>query len=230
MSNTPEAIDVLGIKVPAKDFSPPPMDKTYHLKKPANFFYTPDQRATRLFLLHQGGAVLTYQQSRKGFIIPTELLIGPTCFGEESFRRSPGCYRDFAEPLRSSTVTVVDRHLRDKLYSHPGVRDRLEEEFMTRKGNQGVMQAALVTKPVLSRLATVLPMLAIEEQVRGAQFLSVPLRHHQLAMVVGSTRESVTTSLGELRNRKLISLNGGGVILLDQGLDQLRDLAAQEKF
>lgn len=236
MAITPEIIDFLGIKIPTTALYPKPVVKTFSSRKPRSSrqpdrFYTPLQEATNLFILKEG-AVLRYQQTVRGFITPVELLVGRTFFGEEAFRGTLVFYDSFAEPLSKSTVTIIDRRLREQLYFYPEVRDRLEDEFGARQGNQGKMQVGLVTKSVLARLAGVLPMLATAEQIRGASVLRVlPITHEQLAGAIGSTRESVTKNLGELVDMGLVSSNGRGLLTLPaSSLDQLRDLATEEKL
>lgn len=235
MAITPEKINFLGIKIPTEELYPKPVVKTLSSRKPGtskqqDMFYTPLEEATNLFILEEG-TVLIYQQTARGFITPVELLVGQTFFGEEAFRRTLVFYNNFAEPLSKSTVTVIDRRLRDQLYSYPGVRDRFEDELIARQGNQGEIQTGLVTKSALARLAGVLPMLAREEQIRGESVLRVmPLTRQQLASVIGSTRETVTVNLGELEKRQLISSNRGLLTLSVSSLDPLRDLAAEEKL
>ena len=69
------------------------------------------------------------------------------------------------------------------------------------------------------RLANLLPILAQKFGERGEEGRSVTidlrLTHQDLAAMVASTRESVTKVLNDMRNRGVVEIEGGRIILKD---------------
>ncbi len=72
---------------------------------------------------------------------------------------------------------------------------------------------------VLCRLATAAP----ESGLFAPRGLNIRLTHEQLAELVGTTRETATKLLGELRVAGLVQLHRGGIVVLD--LDRLHAVA-----
>ena len=54
-------------------------------------------------------------------------------------------------------------------------------------------------------------------ECEGAIRLKLALTHEEVAQLIGTSRETVTRTLGELKKRKVLELNGSTLVILDKG-------------
>ncbi|MGH2736160.1 MAG: Crp/Fnr family transcriptional regulator, partial [Actinomycetota bacterium] len=81
-------------------------------------------------------------------------------------------------------------------------------DLVLEKNTEAVRRAGQTTK---ERLASVL----LDLHAGGAGE-DIRLGHAELAMMVGSTRESVTRALAQLRDRKAIETRGRAIVVIDE--------------
>lgn len=54
------------------------------------------------------------------------------------------------------------------------------------------------------------------DRTQGGIHLKLPLTHQEIAQMIGTSRETVSRLLGELRQQQIISLNGSGLLIKDR--------------
>ncbi|WP_198588072.1 Crp/Fnr family transcriptional regulator [Geodermatophilus chilensis] len=180
----------------------------------------------RVLFIVKAGSVRIYQISPEGRRVTLAVLGPGALFGEmELIGQHMG--EGFAEALEPSVLCLMSEHdVRTMLLSDTRIATRIITGLGRRLAEveQRLADTVLKTAPqrvaaVLCRLATAAP----ESGLFAPRGSHIRLTHEQLAELVGTTRETATKLLGELRGAGLVTLRRGGIVVLD--LDGLRAVA-----
>lgn len=181
--------------------------------------YSPGQSEEVLYLLKKGSVEL-YRLSPDGRKLVVARLSDHTFFGEMSLL-GQGMYESFAEATSDSLLCAMSRADVERLIlTKPIVGLRVLEVLGKRLGEIERMLDGVVFRRLSSRLAAVLLQLSREQS--GPSIAG--LTHQGLAELVGSTRETVTQTLNELKMQGLIDIARTRIEILDPvGLEALAD-------
>ena len=181
--------------------------------------YSPGQSEEVLYLLKKGSVEL-YRLSPDGRKLVVARLGDHTFFGEMSLL-GQGMYESFAEATSDSLLCAMSRADVERLIlTKPIVGLRVLEVLGKRLGEIESMLDGVVFRRLSSRLAAVLLQLSREQSGPSVAGLT----HQGLAELVGSTRETVTQTLNELKMQGLIDIARTRIEILDpQGLEALAD-------
>ena len=180
--------------------------------------WSPHEPRSVLFIV-KAGSVRIYRLSPEGRRLTLAVLGPGALFGEMELvgqRMGEG----FAEALEPSVLCLMSEHdVRSMLLADSRVATRIITGLGRRLAEVEQRLAETVLKTVPQRVAAVLCRLAASSPPetgifpqRGPQ---VRLTHEQLAELVGTTRETATKLLGELRAADLVALRRGGIVVLD---------------
>ena len=172
------------------------------------------QRATRIFILFDGCAKLSVNSSAGKRVIlwiakPPELLgLGPIL--------SDSLHEVTAETLHRCRVASIPRgEFLDFLTRHPMVWRSLAREVsleMSRACSR--MRTIGLSSVAATRLAMLLLELSSGGRAIGPGIcVRVPLTHGEIGECIGTTRETVTRALAELKERQLIEIHGSSFII-----------------
>lgn len=183
--------------------------------------YMPGEGGEILFFLKKGSVNL-YRLSSEGrkLIIQT---VGPMTFFGEMAVVGQKMYDLFAEAAEECTVCVMRRaDVERLLLSKPKVALRMLEEIGQRMHDAQERLGDTAFKSVLARLASLLLNLSDNgaKKIKGA-------RHQDLADRLGIYRETVSESLGELRDEGIIELGRKEITI--HGVEKLREIAEEER-
>lgn len=178
--------------------------------------YLPADAADGVLVLTEGRVRLgSYTEDGKqtilAFVDPGEM------FGELALVDS-GAREEFAEAAEKSTVVLIPRDvMQDLLDRYPQLALGVTRLFGLRRQRIERRLKYLLFRSNRERLGHLL--LELAEQYgrridRGVE-LAVKLSHQELASIIGSTRETVTVALGELRADGLLELGRQKIILTD---------------
>ena len=183
--------------------------------------YSPGQSDEVLYLLKKGSVEL-YRLSPDGRKLVVARLGDHTFFGEMSLL-GQGMYESFAEATSDSLLCAMSRADVERLIlTKPIVGLRVLEALGKRLGEIESMLDGVVFRRLSSRLAAVLLQLSREQ---SSPSIIAGLTHQDLAELVGSTRETVTQTLNELKLQGLIDIARTRIEILDpQGLEALADI------
>lgn len=182
-------------------------------------FFAPEQRTEVLFILKQG-RVRIFRLSPGGRALTTAIIMPGTIFGEMAMLGQQ-MHDNYAEALEDSVICLMSREdVQQMLLSDPRIAARIAETLGNRLIVMEQRLSDVVFKSVPQRIASTLLML---QRVSPAQPLwpfgrrapEVRITHEQLAELVGSSRETTTKVLNELRDQGMIDLRRGKVALLD---------------
>lgn len=182
--------------------------------------YTPVSPGEALFLLHKGRVYL-YRLSAEGRKLITQ-VIGPTMFfGELSVISRPA--RDhFALAAEQCLVSVIPRaELQRLILKSPEIAMRMMEEISQRvqEAHEALGMFAFKSNP--ARIASLLMRLS-----GGGSSPVTGTRHQDIADMLGIYRETVSATLGNLREEGVIEMSRKEIVILDAG--RLREIAEGE--
>lgn len=179
--------------------------------------YQPDEKPEALFLL-KTGQVQIYRISPDGkrFVISN---IAPGMFFGEMALLGQSVYDSFAETLEDSTLCVIGRRDLEYLIGrYPTVGVRIMQALADRLSEAEGQLEDLALKSLTSRLATLILRLTSEANARVTG-----LTHNDLAERVGTSRETATQALNELKGAGLIAIGRKRIDVLNR--PALQDVA-----
>ncbi|MGH2537077.1 MAG: Crp/Fnr family transcriptional regulator [Candidatus Promineifilaceae bacterium] len=189
-------------------------------------FYSPDQPTEVLFILKEG-RVRLYHLSPGGRELTLALLDEGTIFGEMALL-GQRLHSNFAQAATACLLCLMSREdVKALLLDDPRIAYRLLETVGQRLQVAERRLADLAFRHAPERVAAEL--LALPRQAgrwpgrKGAP--EIACTHEELAGLVGVYRETVTKVLNDFRQRRLIELKRGRVVLRD--LEGLRALAEE---
>jgi len=183
-------------------------------------FYTPDEPTEVLFILKEG-RVRLYHLLPDGRSLTTAVLEAGAVFGEMALLGQE-LHGSFAEAQAPCLLCLMSRNdVKTLLLSDPRVALRITETLGRRLIDTERRLLDFAYRRVPERVALLLAQFA----ARSPEAAPVELRctHEELADLAGTYRETVTRVLSDLRNRGLIELRRGVIVVLD--IEGLRRLA-----
>lgn len=181
--------------------------------------YQPDEKSETLFLL-KTGHVQIYRISPDGkrFVISN---IEPGMFFGEMALLGQALHDSFAETLQESTLCVISRRDLEYLIGRfPTVGVRIMQSLADRLSEAETQLEDLALKSLTARLASLLLRLSSNPNARVTG-----LTHNDLAERVGTSRETATQALNELKNSGLIAIGRKRIDVLNR--QALEDMAEE---
>ena len=187
------------------------LEKNCHFKEVAadTVFYESLEAGETVFFI-KAGRVRLYHLSAEGKTYTTAILEAGAFFGEMTLFGSPR-YDSYAEAVTDCTIGLISRADVERfLLNDCRIAFRIIETLGKRLIEAERRLSDLVLKNVPSRLVSLLLRFA-----RKSDSTTVNLTHEELAQLLGTRRETVTRTLNELQNQRLIHLHRGRVTLLN---------------
>lgn len=188
--------------------------------------WSPDQPSRVLFIV-KAGRVSLYRLAPGGRRLTLAILGSGSVFGEMPLvgqRMGDG----WAETLEPSVLCLMsEQDVREMLLADPRVAARITESLGRRLAEVEQRLADTVLKSAPQRVAAALLRLSAAPgppgPLGGSRVAEVRLTHEQLAELVGTTRETTSKVLGDLRDAGVLRLRRAGIAVLDR--DRLRAAA-----
>jgi CRP/FNR family transcriptional regulator, cyclic AMP receptor protein len=142
-------------------------------------------------------------------------VVGEGTLGGEALREQCAVAMTDVEALRVPRETVTELLTRD-----PALCASVLELLVARRRDAEEQAVALLRSPVMARLSAFLLAASARwgrREPRGLR-IAAPVTHAQIADVIGSTRETVTLTLGLLRREGIIVFDRRQVIILQREL------------
>ena len=179
--------------------------------------FEPEMTSEGLFLL-KSGRVQLYRISPEGKKFINDTVEPGTFFGEMSFI-GQGMYGAFAEALDECAICVMSRRdLEGLILKRPIVGIRFMNTMADRLEDAEIRLEDLAFKSLADRLASLIVRQAGDE---GESVIG--LTHNEMAETVGTSCETATQALNDLKSRGLISIGRKRIDILD--FDGLIDVA-----
>lgn len=176
--------------------------------------YLPSDSGDSILLVASGRIKMYHitsdgKQSLLAFIDPGEV------FGELAIFE-PGQREDFAEAMEKSTVIKIPGHvIRDLMSQQPVVSMKISRLMGLRRKRIEKRLKSLLYRSTRERFVFLLLELAEKYgQKNGDQVLiDIRLSHQELSSIIGSTRETVTNALIDLRDEGVIDIQKRKIII-----------------
>ena len=178
--------------------------------------YLPADAADSVLLLASGRVKICNitaegKQAILAFVEPGELF-GELAVLDESARD------EYAEAVEKTTVILIPgEHFRDLMEKHAGLSVGVTKLIGFRRRRIERRLKYLLFRSNRERLVNLLLELAESygRQTNDGLLLDIKLSHQDLASVIGSTRETVTVTLGELQTEGRLVLGRRKIVLTD---------------
>ncbi len=216
-----ENIDVSVLLCPTKLGNDELMDKHKHIQfKKGEVVYIPNDLSDRIFFIREG-RIKIYAMNEDGKEITKAILGKGEVFGElilvgESHRH------DYAVALEDSNACVVSKSELDGLMRE---RNDLNLFFMRMFGSRQLEMErrleSLVFKDSRSRIVELLVQMTHNkgQKVGYEWVIRNFITHQEIANLTATSRQTVTTTLNDLRYKKLLTFNRSRLLVRD--LDKL---------
>jgi len=177
--------------------------------------YAPGERAETLYILDRGRVKIS-RLTEEGRELTLDILQPGDLFGELSIGRDGGLRSTNAEALEDSVVCAIPRRDFEKLAaSNPRFSFAITRWIGGRLNRIETRFENLIFKNVRTRLLTVLRELSgpYGERVPEGRKLTLKLSHQEIANLVGTTRETATLEINNLKREGRLLGKGRTIIL-----------------
>ena len=185
--------------------------------------YRPEDLSNTIYIVRSGRVKIS-KVTEDGKEIILGLLKAGDIFGEMAIIQS-GPRETFAEALEATTYYSIKlEDLYRIIRRKPTVSLRLARIIGKRRLEAEKTMESLLHKGVRRRLATQLLKLAKDYGVNDARgkLLRIKITHQDLANLIGSSRETVSLILGDLRREGVIRIDQRKIIITDEmGLEKI---------
>lgn len=182
--------------------------------------YAQGETAEALFLLKRG-KIHIYRLSPEGRKLLLAVVEPGTLFGNMAFTGT-SMQDAFAEAVEESTLCVMSRHdIEELVREFPSVGIRLLDAVSRRVRELEARLEEGLLRDMTSRVAAAL--LRLRERQGSDQ---IAITHQELADNLGTYRETVTNTLGELQERGVVNLRRGRIDIVRP--QSLADIVASE--
>lgn len=186
--------------------------------------YRHGQKARHLFVIVSGRVRVLRRIARDrvltvGYRQPGE-LVGETALVDQKV------YQEVAAAAEDTEVLCVPVPRVERLLElHPSFSSHLLRLMVARRVDAEKRIDSLLSRSVEARLLSFLVEAAARHGIPSEGGVLIPVRftHQEIADYIGSTRETVTVTLGELRRRKLLRADHRRLVVAD--MDQLIELS-----
>jgi len=180
-----------------------------------NLVYLPSD-ASRSVLLLTTGRVKIYHITAEGKQAVLALIDPGELFGELAVFDREGRRDEFAEAMENSTVVLIPQEEIQRLMeSYPQVSLEMSRLMGLRRQRIERRLKSLLFRSNRERLIHLLMELAEKygRETSEGLLLGIKLSHQELASMIGSTRETVTVTLGELQEEDSVIIRRRQLIL-----------------
>jgi CRP/FNR family cyclic AMP-dependent transcriptional regulator len=176
--------------------------------------YHPAQPTVVLIIVKRG-RVRLYRTLPDGRTV-TVALAGPGAIFGEMDLLAMRMRDSWAEVLEPGELCLMSRSdVQELLLTDPRIATRVTEHLSVRVAELEDRLTDLVGKTVAERVAHTLRTLSRDDGPGRSSPAQVRLTHHQLAALVGATRERTTAAVGELAAHGLIQPRRGKILIRD---------------
>lgn len=140
-------------------------------------------------------------------------LIGEAALGGATAHRESAIATEDVEALSLPVQTM-----RSLMAADPALTGAVMASLVDRQGDTEERLASMLFRNVEARLAEFLTKAATRWGIpdpRGV-LIAAPFTHQEMASMIGSTRETVTLTLGELRRKNIIDVDRRRIVVLDR--------------
>lgn len=162
-----------------------------------------------VYFLHSG-RIKIYQPSLNGKEVILWFCFPGEMFGVAEVAQGGGRVVNAVACEKSEVLSLSQAQFADFLHTHPAAGPLVMQVLACRLRTLGEVIVNLVNDDVPTRIIKLILRLGARYGVRIEQdiYLNIHLTHQEIADMVGTTRQTVTSVLGQLKRQGLMSLEG----------------------
>lgn len=195
--------------------------------KKKELIYLPGDRNDKVYLLKQGRVKIS-RLSEDGREMTVIILESGEIFGESAIYSNQEQRTTMASALEDALIcTIYKQEFESIIKRNPNLSFRLARSVGIRRREIENRLEDMVFRSVPGRLAHLLLNLAEKygKQKKEGLLLDVNLTHLEIANLIGSTRETTTTQLNNLKRQGLLTVKHRQIYITDrEGLEDLADV------
>jgi CRP/FNR family transcriptional regulator len=184
-----------------------------HIER-GRIFYSPEDRSEALFMLKKG-RVRIYKVAPDGWEFTLAVVEAGTMFGEMALT-AQRMWEGYAEAMEPSDICILkNTDLERIVRGNPEVGMRMIRVLSERLRSCETRLEDVTLKNVPARLASLILQLAASEGIMTPEGPRIPIHytHRQLAMMIGSSRETVTRAFTKLQKAGAVELRNRYIYL-----------------
>ena len=184
-----------------------------HIER-GRIFYSPEDRSEALFMLKKG-RVRIYKVAPDGWEFTLAVVEAGTMFGEMALT-AQRMWEGYAEAMEPSDICILkNTDLERIVRGNPEVGIRMIRVLSERLRSCETRLEDVTLKNVPARLASLILQLAASEGIMTPEGPRIPIHytHRQLAMMIGSSRETVTRAFTKLQKAGAVELRNRYIYL-----------------
>ena len=179
-------------------------------------FFTPGDRSEALFMLKRG-RVRIYKVTPEGWEFTLAVVEAGTMFGEMALT-AQRMWEAYAEAMEPSDICILQNTELERIVrGNPEVGIKLIRILSERLRLCETRLEDITLKNVPARLASLILQLAASEGIMTPKGPRIPTHytHRQIAMMIGSSRESVTRAFTKLQRDGAVELRHRHIFVKD---------------
>jgi CRP/FNR family cyclic AMP-dependent transcriptional regulator len=208
----PERFSNFIARLPARDRDDLLRLATYRKAAKGELIFQAGSPGNNVYFL-ESGRVKIYHLSLTGKEVLLWFCVPREVFGLAEACHTGGGRQVYAETCESSRILSVRQDaFKSYLAGHPAAALLVNDVLSCRLRNLGNVIQSLVASDVNERVAQLIVRLAASHGRRapnGDVYLDIRLTHQEMANMIGTTRQSVTSALNVLRRRGVIDFDEG---------------------
>jgi CRP/FNR family transcriptional regulator, cyclic AMP receptor protein len=216
-----ENIDVTGIFCPKKQGAMTAETHSQRKYKRGDFIYVPNENSDKIYYLTEGRVKIgTYSNDAKE--LTKAILTQGEVFGELAII-GENKRRDFAYAMEDCEMCIITTtEMKDLFRNHNGLQNFFLNVFGTRTLEMEHRLESLVFRDSRERVVEFLIDLATQkgQKVGFDTLVKRFFSHQEIANMTATSRQTVTTVLNDLRDRKLLTFDRKRLLVRD--MDDLR--------
>ncbi|WP_411275443.1 response regulator [Daejeonella sp.] len=191
-------------------FSENSRQRTYKKKQSV---YSEGDYLSHVFMIKSGG-VRTFKTYQDGREIATGMLGPGEFFGYESILLNKSC-SDNAEVLEDTALHLLTREdFNSLLFKNPGISKKFIELLSGNVREKQDQLLKLAYNSVRKRVADALISLAAKFSENESDIATIKISRYDLAAMVGTANETVSRTLSDFKDEKLIEKEASVIIIL----------------
>jgi CRP/FNR family transcriptional regulator, cyclic AMP receptor protein len=178
--------------------------------------YIPKDQAQHLYII-QSGRVKLYTANQEGKEVTLALLGSGEVFGE-LILAGENTRNDYAIALDDTILCIIkEQDLQKLMREYSGIQLFFYKIFARRQHLMSQRLSSMVFKDSRSRILEYLVQMVAEKGTRvGYEWLiRTNITHQEMSSLTATSRQTVTTTLNELRTRNLITFNRSRILIRD---------------
>ncbi|MDE1191596.1 MAG: response regulator [Arachidicoccus sp.] len=191
------------------------LDRDIDKFKKKQIIYTEGNRPNKIFYV-MSGKIKTFRTNDDGKELITDLYSAGDFFGYIPLLEKTS-YRDTAEALEESEITIIPKEDFDELLNNNWeVSQKFVQLLANNVSTKEEQLLKLAYNSLRKKVADALLLLIKKYKDKNINPFEINISRESLASIAGTATESLIRTLGDFKNEKIIDIKNGNIIVTDE--------------